>query len=362
MVLTMALMVSMSTPAFALSTEKLETATLPTVGATLQITADLPEAFVAKYLKGEAVVISEFENNSLLVKVNQMEVALNVSEETLVMDAKTGLMGNLKGLKAGDLIFVYYSPAMTRSLPPQSYATAIITNIEKDKAHPEFFTVKEVVSSSDKEVSVLNEEGDLIATILKNTPFSPFRTKQIVGLQDIKVGTQLFIWYDVVALSYPGQTQVQKAVLVGQSIDDADQNAKTNLGVKPVVVPDGSKFTEKISINGKMMDLGKLTWYGNYENNSKGIVMVPLRVIAEALGFKVTWDNNAKSALLDYNNVKSTVAIGQDGYFKASSKAIGLTQSFELGAKAVLIDSRTYVPATLFNLLYSDNDAVVISK
>lgn len=309
------------------------------------------QSTVPKYLEGEGVVKEVFENESLLITVDEMELVLNVSEETMVLDSKTGLMGKLKDLKIGDLIYAYYSPTMTRSLPPQSFATAIITGIEKDKPYARLFTVKEVMSSNDEEVRVLNEEGDLVARISKDIPFSPFKTKQIVKLQDIKVGTQLFLWYEVVALSYPGQTNADKAVFIGESIEDVD------LGVKAVLVPKDSNFTERISINDKIMDLGKHKWHGQ-ENH----VMVPLRVVSEALGFKVTWDSNLRGAYLDDGSVKTTVILGKDGYFKASSNAMGLTQTFEFGAKPVLIDDRMFVPVELFNLLYSDNNAVKLIK
>lgn len=309
------------------------------------------ESTIPKYLEGKAVVKEVFEKDSLLVTIDDMELVLNVSDETMVLDSKTGLMGYLKDLNVGDLVYAYYSPAMTRSLPPQSFASVIITGIEEDKAHARLFTVKEVMSSKDEGVTLLNEEGDLVARISKDTPFSPFRTKQIVKLQDIKVGTQLFLWYELVALSYPGQTNADKAVFIGQSIEDVD------LGVKPVLVPKNSDFTEKISINDKIIDLGKYKWHGQ-ENH----VMVPLRLVSEALGFKVTWDSNLRGAYLDNGSVKTTVILGKDGYFKASSKALGLTQTFEFGAKPVLIDDRMFVPVELFNLLYSNNNAVKLIK
>ena len=352
--LSLALLATLASPVFAEGTEQILPISAPVVISATDAATSMP-----RYLKDEAVVKSVLANDQLLVIINKLEVALNVSAETLVLDAKTGLMANLKDVKVGDLLFVYYSPAMTRSLPPQSFATAIITNIIKDQARPALFNVKEVVSSSDKEVRVLNEEGDLIATISKDTPLFPFKTKQIITIKDIEVGTQLFIWYEVVASSYPGQTQVQKAIYVGQT--DLIESPNT-LGVEPVTVPSDSKFTEKISINGKIIDLGKQKWYADFEKQQTGIVMVPLRVVAEALGFKVSWDNQAKAAMLDDGNVKTTVALGRDGYYLASSKAIGLTQSFKFGAEPVLVNGSMYAPVQLFNLLYSDNEAVKIIK
>ncbi len=282
------------------------------------------ENMAPKYLQGEGVVKEEFENNQLLVHINDMDVALNVSEETIILDAKTGLPGTLKDLKAGDLVYAYYSPAMTRSLPPQSFATVIVTEVEKDKTRPAYFTVKEIISESDEEIRVLNEAGDLIARISKDAPISPFKTKQVVSIKDIKVGSELFIWYDIVAMSYPGQTNVQKTVFIKTTSESI------------------------ININDQDIDLGELKIHE--QNNQK---MIPLRLVAETLGFEVTWDSSIRGAKLDDGSVKTTVVIGKDSYYKASSKAIGLTQSIELGAKPELIDNTMYVPAELFNLLYS---------
>jgi hypothetical protein len=282
------------------------------------------ENTVQKYLQGEGVVKEEFENNQLLVHINDMDVALNVSEETIILDAKTGLPGTLKDLKAGDLVYAYYSPAMTRSLPPQSFATVIVTEVEKDKTRPAYFTVKEIISESDEEIRVLNDAGDLIARISKDAPISPFKTKQVVSIKDIKVGSELFIWYDIVAMSYPGQTNVQKTVFIKTTSESI------------------------ININDQDIDLGELKIHE--QNNQK---MIPLRLVAETLGFEVTWDSSIRGAKLDDGSVKTTVVIGEDSYYKASSKAIGLTQSIELGAKPELIDNTMYVPAELFNLLYS---------
>lgn len=341
----------LATPAFAQSAETTEDLIMPVAISNSEAMSESEEEATAKYLRGEAIVKSIFENGNLLVMVNEMEVALNISEATLVLDAKTGYMGNLEDLKEGDFVYVYYSPAMTRSLPPQSFATAVIMNIEKDETHPELFTIKEVVSSSDDEVRILNEEGDLIATISKDTTLLPFKTKQMLTLQDIEVGTQLFIWYEIVALSYPGQTQVQKAVIIEQNEVDLDQN----VGVKAVNVPTNSNFTEKISINGILMNLEKQNWFGQ-----NGHVMVPLRTVAERLGFEVIWDSSIQGVYLDDGDVKTRVLLGQDSYFKASSKAIGMTQSFQFGAKTVLVEDVTYVPVELFNLLYSNDNAVEI--
>ena len=237
-----------------------------------------------QYLHGEAIVKAPFSENRLLVTIDGMEIALNIGENTLVVDAKTGFPGLLKNLKVGAKIVVYYGPAMTKSLPPQSFATAIVVNVEEGKARPALFVVKEIISKNDKEVRVLNTAGDLIVTITKDVAITPFKTKQIVRLSDIQVGSKLFVWYEIVALSYPGQTGAQKVVYIGQ----AEPN--------------------KLFINGKEIALtvnqapGAV---GLLEEN--GQVLVPLRTVAKALGFAIHWDSKTKMISLDDGTVKTTL-------------------------------------------------------
>lgn len=306
---------------------------------------DRRKTYDSSVLKGNAIVKKPFENGKrLLVTVNDMDIALSITEKTLVIDSQTGLATSLNDLKVDDTIFVYYSAMMTKSLPPQAHAVAIVTQVQKDQSHAEFFTVKEIISKEDGEVRALNKEGDLIVTFLKENQLTPYKTKKNVSIDDIQVGTQLFIWYDVMLTSYPGQTAAVKAVLVGQ---------EEGLGVRAVYTPMAGTDFVTVTIQDKAIQLG-----GKELRNQDGLLMLPLRAVAEGLGFTVTWNGEDQSIFLDNGIVDTTLYIGQDSYFKASSQTIGLTQNFELGVAPTLIDDSTFVPASLFNLLYSDNDAV----
>ena len=262
---------------------------------------------ISDQLKGNAIVKVPLIDDQLLVTVNEMDLVLNISEETLVIDSKTGLPTSLNTLKVDDTIFVYYSAAMMKSLPPQSHAIAIVTQVEKNKSHAELFTVKEIISEKDGEIRALNKEGDLIVAFLKEISLTPFKTKQIVTLDDIKIGTQLFIWYEIVALSYPGQTAATKAVLVGQ---------EEGTGVRAVYTPMAGADAVTVTIQNKAIQLG-----GKNLLDQNGFLMLPLRAVAEGLGFQVTWNGEERSVLLDDGVVKTTIFIGEDSYFKASSQA-----------------------------------------
>lgn len=302
-------------------------------------TATAPQE-VRSMLEGLATVESINEDKQVTVTIEEQTLVLNISSETLWINAETGIPSSIKDIKTGDQIYAFYSAAMTRSLPPQSSAIAIVTGVKKDQTIPRLMTVKEIVSTKENQISFLNTEGDLIVTVTKETPITPFKTKQIINYKDIQPGTKLFAFYDIVLLSYPGQTGAKKVVVVST---EAEETVKSE---KPV----------KIAINGKNLELGKL---GIAERN--GNEMIPLRLVANTLGFTVQWNAKTKTASIDNGSVKTNLTVGKDAYYKASSRAIGLTAYFSYGASPELIKGRLYVPAKLFNLLYSNEDTVKVS-
>lgn len=81
------------------------------------------------------------------------------------------------------------------------------------------------------------------------------------------------------------------------------------------------------------------------ELDGKGNTLVPLRSVAEALGFTVQW--NAATGSIDLNRqaVWTQVTLGVDSYAK------GKMAPQSLGAAPVLVDDKTYVPLTFFDTI-----------
>ena len=81
-------------------------------------------------------------------------------------------------------------------------------------------------------------------------------------------------------------------------------------------------------------------------------VMVPLRTVAEALGFTVTWNGDG-TVSIDSGLMHSTIAIGTDSYQAVTSLegAEGATGPLQLGAAPYVVDGCTYVPLKLFDIL-----------
>lgn len=122
---------------------------------------------------------------------------------------------------------------------------------------------------------------------------------------------------------------------------------------EPMLVTAAPTAAYTVEINGEALNLGGASVY---KTNDK--FMIPVRAVAENLGFTVTWDEEKQGVKLDNGEVNTVLYIGEDTYYMASSVAIGMSAPTPLGAAPELKDSTTYVPAELFNVLYCNPDTV----
>ena len=86
--------------------------------------------------------------------------------------------------------------------------------------------------------------------------------------------------------------------------------------------------------------------------NSSGVVMVPLRAIAQALGFDVKWDNGTKTVNLG-NTISLKIGINYYTYARMAP--------IELSAAPELVNGITYVPLSFFKEVARQNNAVVFA-
>lgn len=88
-------------------------------------------------------------------------------------------------------------------------------------------------------------------------------------------------------------------------------------------------------------------------------LMVPLRAVAEPLGFTVTWDDGG--VLVDNGTLHTRVVIGQDRYTLTTSRdgLVGMSAPFSLGAPPYVANGVTYVPVALFDALLGEGAVTV---
>ena len=85
-----------------------------------------------------------------------------------------------------------------------------------------------------------------------------------------------------------------------------------------------------------------------------GVVMLPLRELAEADGLTVEWEEDTNTAVL--NSGMFSVTLGENKYIKGRMKAL------KLECAPVLVDDKTYVPANYFAEVFDKNVEVKDSE
>lgn len=224
--------------------------------------------------------VTRLENGGLLVKNDSeglSEVVLH-GEDIICLDAVSGQEVELDSLKDGDLIYAWVGPAMTLSLPPQATALLILTNIPADYAVPQFYEIVSVASQPMPAIepppaltrTEVTAAGGKVLTITDQAELTPYRTKNIVRLEDLVPGTQILVWSDQAGA--PTKVLVFPYAYLGyvNCYDDG------------VVTLNGSTLSQKAKVT------------------AEGETLLPVRAVAETLGMHVHWDDE-KGAVVSYS-------------------------------------------------------------
>lgn len=248
-------------------------------------------------------------------------LTLRLKESTFLADAADGSLRAMTDVAApdqllqeGDTILVTYGTALQQSEPPQTDAELVVV-------HPGEGTTPHLVDAeaitrnvADGSVSFLTDNGSLLVSVDRKTPVYTLYGDEETNAR-IRMGTRLVAWYDIVLTSYPGQTAPEKVVL----LPDQDRS-----------------FT---IITGGDIAIAE----GRIEN---GVAMVPVRKVAEELGYTVTWNNEDESVLLELGNAEMTIQLGEDKYCYGNAR-----EGLSFGAASYEVDGVSWVPAEVFTLL-----------
>lgn len=283
--------------------------------------------------------------SSILVKTtDEQDIQLNLSADTLIVNNETGAAAALSDIKEGDKIYAYYSKAMTLSLPPQSACELILVGVGENTP-ASLHEVGTVSTNEEGMTEVLTADGSMIIRMDDKTTYAPYKTKNIVTKADLTEGTRFLAWYDIVAMSYPGQAYTQKVVILPAATTEetatetqaARETEQTAAETTELTIVAGGKTLE---VKGEMKD---------------GVAVVPVRAAAEALGCTVSYEQkNGKEYVTVENDTRSmTLEIGTDNYVSTTKieDAVGMTAPTQYGVAPYIVDGTTYAAADLFKAL-----------
>ena len=197
------------------------------------------------------------------------KIVVNVGEDTLILDAVTGEAKTFDDLRTGEAIYAWVGPDMTKSLPPISTARIILCGVPADFGAPNYAEV-ETVTETESGVDVYMN-NDVVLHLTGDTEYlaAPGWEKETVSAADIVPGTRLLSWYSVATMSLPAQASPSKVMVFPSDYSGW-------------VAADGLTVT----VNGADLPLDGAS-AAKVEN---GRLMVPVRALAEALGYEVAWE------------------------------------------------------------------------
>ncbi len=269
-----------------------------------------------------AELVSDEETAGVLVAIPEEgagQIHLHVTEETALL-AADGTPVSFADLKVGDPIWAYHSTMVTRSLPPQSAAYAIIAADPAATALPLYIKAAEV-TKTENAVEILSEDGSYLIRATEETEVVPYKTRNIVTLSDIKEGSVFLAWAETVTMSLPGIATPSKIMLFPEA---APETAEPLQGV----YVNGEALAADIKVDGD-------------------VSFVPVRSISEKLGYTVTWNADERSVTVEKESAGAKIVLDS-----ADITALSAARSASKLEKAVvLIEGTTYVPASFFEIL-----------
>lgn len=247
--------------------------------------------------------ITSSDNGSKYVLIEDKknkEVNIIITKDTYVI--------NGENLDIGVAVSGYYdanAPALM-IYPPQ-YAAEVFVVECKDY----FVAVKDFGSeliSSDKAIKLNVTETKTIIS-KDGVPFT--------GTLENK---KLIVFYTVSTKSLPAIVNPSKIIVLGDLPIVTEETKITDI------------LTQEIRVNGKKISAPTAF------KNEKGVIMVPVSAISQALGLTVNWNSKNNSFVIGQN---ITITEGQDSYVR-------MKESLKLGTAPIVYQDKTYVPLDFF--------------
>lgn len=243
----------------------------------------------------------------------------------LIISKDTYIVGN-EEIAIGDTVTGYYdaNAPMIMIYPPQ-YNIEVV-NIENQDQNVKFDKFDENLISSDNSLKLnVYEDTEIISQDGK-------------AYEGEITDKNLVVIYGVSTRSIPAQTTPFKIIVIEDSNVDSEE----------IETEDYIEIGEEISEENKVIAKKEIIANAPLAyTNDEDTVMLPLRAIAETLGYDVKWDNATKSVIIG-KGISLTIGVDNYNYMK--------TAPIQLGTSPEIVGGRTFVPESFFKEVMRIND------
>lgn len=274
--------------------------------------------------RGEITELSETDESLMILVEDKNGDFFNaiysyVGEDTPLISEKDMEIVNKENIEVGMNVSIFYHrmTPMTMSLPPHVWPYAVIIHEES-----EYTALVDYFDSN-----LLSSDGSLILNISEETIIVD---KDGESLEELDIYERdLVVFTNIVLLSYPGQTSPHKIIVMPER---EDNEIKENY----------------ITLREELI-------------SKEGLTLIPLRMVAESLGFDVLWNGENRTVETLKDNNWSSLTIGENAY------SFG-RMFLKLEKEPVIINNKTYVPLSFAEeVLQADieigmDNSITISK
>ena len=269
------------------------------------------ETIIPDYIKyqGKIMDIKEKEASfSIWVTDDESDpysgMVFYITEDTILLKDSTRDFISKDDLEIGMDVSGFYSKdtIMLMTAPPQLEVDVLVVRDSEEAVSVHVSKFNDELISTDNLLKIFPKED----TVILN------RDGERIEEEYIK-GRDLIVFYTIANLSLPAQTAPGKIIVM----EEAEIRVFDGVFIKD----------KKVKLNNPI-----------YKAET---VMLPLRQIAEALGYEVKWDNETKSVELIKGREQFSLTIGSlDYYYKG--------RVLKLDTAPELKDSRTFAPSAFF--------------
>ncbi|NLN14058.1 MAG: copper amine oxidase N-terminal domain-containing protein [Tissierellia bacterium] len=277
------------------------------------------EVAVPNYIefKGKIKEINSKEGRFSFLAENDLEEGLDklvvhMTDRVILLDDESMDFISLEDLEEGMEVSVFYDKEtiMLMSYPAQLEPDVVVVRNEEA-------VTGIMIDKFDEDL--LSDDGSL-RLIIKDEVELIDRDGKEIEREDLQ-NKDLIVFYSIVMDSYPMQTIPEKVIAI--------RNHEV-------------KVFDHLKLNGEEFKLDNEMYYGEERE-----LMLPLRQLAEALGYEVEWVQESRTVNLTKGEEKISLTIGLDKYQYYNLE-------HELGTAPELVDERTYVPLSFMkSIIYA---------
>lgn len=272
-------------------------------------------------------VVMSYQKNILSVEIDGAEVPFGVVEDTPVYALETQEKAEVK---VGDEVIVF-SEASLKTKDIKDVKALIIGNEEK------LSTSVKMSVFSEGESGLTSADDELVINVKED-------------LKKEYEGKELLVFYNMMTMSIPAQTSPLNIVVLdsedSNNIKDAekddtkDTKDTENKDEKDDDIKDTEDKEEKtesesvelsFNIGDSVLNInGSKTEVEKPYVTDEGITLVPLRVISEAFGAKVDWEEEAKTVTISSGSKNIQLQIGKNTAVVDADKNVDLESAPQL--------------------------------